>query len=70
MLLGLLGRGELLFEIRNDAVLELAGAVEAPFALLLPTWLLILANIYFGIDTDLTVGVAQRAAEVLMGGGP
>ncbi|MEM7224633.1 MAG: monovalent cation/H+ antiporter subunit D family protein [Pseudomonadota bacterium] len=43
---------------------------EAPPIMLIPTWLLILANVYFGIDTDLTVGVAQRAAEVLMGGAP
>ena len=43
---------------------------EAPIALLLPTWLLILANVFFGINTDLTVGVAQRAAQVLMGGAP
>ncbi len=38
---------------------------EAPFMLLLPTWILVLANIYFGFDTDLTVGVAERAAQAL-----
>ncbi len=43
---------------------------EAPVALLIPTWLLIGANIYFGIDTSLTVGVADRAARVLLGVGP
>ncbi|MFQ6023038.1 MAG: monovalent cation/H+ antiporter subunit D family protein [Acidiferrobacterales bacterium] len=42
---------------------------EAPLSLLLPTWILIGANIYFGIHTDLTVGVAQRAAESLLRGG-
>lgn len=41
---------------------------EAPFAMLMPTWVLIGASVYFGIDTDLTVGVAQRAASVLFGG--
>jgi multicomponent Na+:H+ antiporter subunit D len=41
---------------------------EAPVSLLVPTWILIGANIYFGIDTDLTVGVARRAAEWLLGG--
>lgn len=41
---------------------------EAPLSLLLPTWTLIGANLYFGIDTDLTVGVAQRAATWLLGG--
>jgi multicomponent Na+:H+ antiporter subunit D len=40
---------------------------EAPLSLLLPTWLLVVANIYFGIDTSLTVGTARRAAEALLG---
>jgi multicomponent Na+:H+ antiporter subunit D len=40
---------------------------EAPILLLLPTWALVLANIYFGLDTDLTVGVAEKAAAILMG---
>ena len=43
---------------------------EAPLLLLIPTWALILANIYFGVDTDLTVGVVHRAAELLMGVSP
>jgi len=43
---------------------------EAPMSMLIPVWVLIAANIYFGIDTDLTVGVAERAARVLMGAGP
>jgi multicomponent Na+:H+ antiporter subunit D len=42
---------------------------EAPLSLLLPTWVLALANLYFGIDTSLSVGVARRAAESLLGGG-
>jgi multicomponent Na+:H+ antiporter subunit D len=40
---------------------------EAPLALLVPTWVLVLANLYFGVQTDLTVGVATRAAEMLIG---
>lgn len=40
---------------------------EAPILLLLPTWCLVLANIYFGLDTDLTVGVAEKAAAILGG---
>ncbi|MEX2469386.1 MAG: monovalent cation/H+ antiporter subunit D family protein [Pseudohongiellaceae bacterium] len=46
-----------------------AGAMvrEAPLSLLIPTWILIVANIYFGIDTSLTVGVAQTAAASLLG---
>lgn len=42
---------------------------EAPLAMLVPVWVLVAANFYFGIDTRLTVGVATRAAEVLVGGG-
>ena len=41
---------------------------EAPISMLIPTWILIGASIYFGIDTSLTVGIAQRAAESLLGG--
>jgi len=43
---------------------------EAPLSLLLPIWTLILANLYFGINTDLTVGVARQAAAMLLGGSP
>jgi len=42
---------------------------EAPLALLLPTWALVLASIWFGIDADLTVATARSAAESLLGGG-
>jgi len=41
---------------------------EAPLALLIPTWVLVLANLYFGMDASLTTHVATRAAEVLIGG--
>jgi multicomponent Na+:H+ antiporter subunit D len=40
---------------------------EAPLSLLLPTWVLALANIYFGLDTSLSLGVASRAAAALLG---
>jgi multicomponent Na+:H+ antiporter subunit D len=43
---------------------------EAPLIMLLPTWALTLANLYFGIDTDLSVGVARQAAQSLLGGTP
>jgi multicomponent Na+:H+ antiporter subunit D len=49
------------------------GAVEvqeAPLSMLIPTWILIAANLYFGIDTDLTVGVATKAAVALLGVAP
>ncbi len=38
---------------------------EAPAWLLLPMWTLIIANIYFGINTELTVGVAETAVNLL-----
>ncbi len=41
--------------------------VEAPLALLVPTWALVLVNFYFGIDASLTAGVAGDAARSLMG---
>ncbi|MGH6913984.1 MAG: proton-conducting transporter membrane subunit, partial [Geminicoccales bacterium] len=43
---------------------------EAPLAMLVPTWLLIGANIFFGIDSTLSVGTARRAAEALLGLAP
>jgi multicomponent Na+:H+ antiporter subunit D len=42
---------------------------EAPLSMLIPTWILIGASIYFGIHTSLTLGVAERAAKLLLGGG-
>ena len=45
-------------------------AEEAPLTMLIPTWLLVFANVYFGLDTRLTVGMASRAATTLLGGGP
>ena len=43
---------------------------EAPLALLIPTWVLIALNVYFGIETSLPVGVSEHAARALMGAGP
>jgi multicomponent Na+:H+ antiporter subunit D len=46
---------------------------DAPLSMLIPMWILVLANIYFGLRTDLTGGIATRAAEALMltaGGAP
>jgi multicomponent Na+:H+ antiporter subunit D len=40
---------------------------EAPISLLIPTWVLVLANVYFGVDTSLSVGVAGSAARALLG---
>jgi multicomponent Na+:H+ antiporter subunit D len=43
---------------------------EAPISLLVPTWVLIGANVYFGIDARLPIAVAERAASQLFGLGP
>jgi multicomponent Na+:H+ antiporter subunit D len=40
---------------------------EAPLSLLVPTWIMVAANFYFGIDAGLTTDVATRAAEILLG---
>ncbi len=40
---------------------------EAPMSQLIPIWILVLANIYFGVDTRLTVGVSKLAAQSLFG---
>ena len=42
---------------------------EAPASMLIPIWLLVGANFYFGINTDVSVGIAQRATAMLLGGG-
>ena len=40
---------------------------EAPLSLLVPIWVLVLGNIWFGIETSLPVGMAGRAATALLG---
>jgi len=40
---------------------------EAPLSIQAPLWILIFANIYFGIDARLSVQVAQSAAQSLFG---
>jgi multicomponent Na+:H+ antiporter subunit D len=42
---------------------------EAPVAMLVPTWIMAGAAVYFGIDATRTVGLAQAAAKLLMGSG-
>jgi multicomponent Na+:H+ antiporter subunit D len=42
---------------------------EAPLGMLIPLWILVVANIWLGIDTRLTVDVAEAAAAQLMAGG-
>ena len=47
---------------------ENANVREAPLSLLIPTWILTLLCVVFGVYTPFTVGVAETAAETLMGG--
>jgi multicomponent Na+:H+ antiporter subunit D len=42
---------------------------EAPMSLLVPTWVLVALNFYFGLDTRLTVSAAAAAADALLGAG-
>jgi len=44
-----------------------AAATEAPAVMLAPLWVLIAANVFFGLQTSLTAGIAERAAEILLG---
>jgi multicomponent Na+:H+ antiporter subunit D len=47
-----------------------AGPVaEAPWSMLLPVWLLVGANFYFGLYTEVNVGLAGRIAGTLVGSG-
>ena len=46
-----------------------ADVKEAPLSMIVPMGLLAAANIYFGINTELTVDLAERAAHALMGAG-
>ena len=43
---------------------------EAPLIMLVPLWILVLANLYFAFDTDLTVDIAHKAAAALIGEAP
>lgn len=40
---------------------------EAPLSLLLPIWVLVIASIYFGLDTELTLTSARAAADAFLG---
>jgi multicomponent Na+:H+ antiporter subunit D len=46
-----------------------APVAEAPLEMLVPLWILVLANIYFGIDAELTTSVAGKVAATFLGGG-
>ncbi len=41
---------------------------EAPLSMLIPAWLLVVGSVWFGFDTEATVGFASRAAAALVAG--
>lgn len=41
---------------------------EAPLLMLGPIWALVAANIYFGLNTGLTLSLAEQASHILLGG--
>jgi multicomponent Na+:H+ antiporter subunit D len=49
---------------------EVLAAKEAPASMLVLGWLMVAACIYFGLDTDVTLGGAGNAADALIRGWP
>jgi len=47
-----------------------ARSEDPPPSMLIPTWVLIGATIFFGFSTDLSAGVAHEAAVMLFRGSP
>ena len=47
---------------------EIAQASDPPLSMLLPIGVLAVATVYFGIDTEWTAGIANTAANALLGG--
>jgi multicomponent Na+:H+ antiporter subunit D len=47
---------------------KVANVREAPLAMLIPAYVLVAATVYFGLDTQWSVGLAQRAAADLLAG--
>ena len=48
---------------------EGAPSGDVPISQLVPTWTLIAATVFFGLNTELTTGVASRAAAIFGVGG-
>jgi len=43
---------------------------EAPLSMLVPMWIMVGSNFYFGINTEFTISTAMNAASSLIGGSP
>ena len=46
---------------------DLPTVSEARLSLLVPTWILVAANIYFGMNASFTAGIAESTAQSLLG---
>ena len=42
---------------------------EVPIELLIPLWVLVACNFYFGINADLTISIASKVANIFLGSG-
>jgi multicomponent Na+:H+ antiporter subunit D len=51
----------------REAPADAPAIAEAPLSLLVPAWILVIANFWFGIDPSLAVDLSRQAAETLMG---
>jgi len=56
----------LYFKPADEAEQKNINIKEAPLMLLVPMWALVLANVYFGFNTELTVGTADQAVKLLV----
>ena len=53
-------------DVKTEEEVDRPASDEAPLSMLLPTWALIIANLYFGIDSSLTTTAAAQAAQCLL----
>ncbi len=58
----------LYFNATDEREQQNTAVKEAPLMMLVPMWVLVLANVYFGFNTELTVGTAQQAVQLLIPG--
>ncbi len=59
---------EVLYFQSSDVDSQTIKIKEAPLSMLIPVWVIILANIYFGVNASLTTGIARQTAVYLLGG--
>lgn len=61
---------EAVYRAPKTAAAQPGAVSEAPLPLLAGAWLLAAANVVFGLSTELSLGIAERAAALLMSGAP